>query len=958
MKLSTAIVLALAVVRGAAAQTAATGSVRGIVMDPNGGVLPGVSISATSDSVPGVFAATTNRAGQYRLGDLPPGTYTVVARLSGFAQFVRAGIVVRAGLNLDLDVTMSLGDITELIEVTEETPLLETKTAVHAVNVSGELERALPLSERREWFGALTLAPGVTSSESANNEKLLYVNGADAAANIVQIDGADMTPTIASTLRYTSLNMDAIDDVQIKTAGVDASAPLGLGGIINIATASGTNRLKGAATLFVQPRSWNDSNTPGGTSSVVDQRQTDLSLGGPLVKDHLWAFGAYRDVDTSTGISRTAAQLDALRGLVAGFTPFDSTNVAHFWFAKGTAQLGPRQQLTGSYQRDVNPIAFADAVTARPRDEATGGIGAALRLQSLWSDQLTMRIGASYNDKRRDVLHALDPTEPLQRVYQSTIPSGGVLLGNGRLVDRGAPLTGGSTQPNSKVTLSFDATLYRRGWIGSHELQTGVYAQPRIRTGLIDNYPNGGFVFEEAVLRQAGNFAAGASPFHRVILDATTNERLRRTGQDYAVYIQDAWRPVPRLTINPGVRIDRILWRDDLFDVTAERSTAIGPRLGVNYALTSDARNVAKAHWVRVHDQPAQTGTSVGSATPAQRDLYDLNLDGTFETVLTTPATFAVTAGRSIDPDFHQPFVQEWGAGFERQFAGQLSTSVNLVRRDFRDRPTLIETNSRFDGKAFVGYIDESFNQIYRATNNDWNWPVYTSVELVLTRRTTHVQGIASYVRQWRHITGTWQPNDPAAFIQPAAFPNDRGIGSSTGSTASPTDANSLSGTHMTQAATGSAQWKDHVVRLGVTYRAPWEVLLATTYTLQAGGWSGPIITRLAAADPSFGAATVTLSNGRRVANPLATTLRFANATRSDGQLTTPALHVWNIRAGRRISYRRVAFDLALDLFNVVNSGADQQFQLGANQTYNPLYGTTTYRQLPRSAQAVIRASF
>src|SRR5581483_4319251 len=111
------------------------------------------------------------------------------------------------------------------------------------------------------------------------------------------------------------------------------------------------------------------------------------------------------------------------------------------------------------------------------------------------------------------------------------------------------------------------------------------------------------------------------------------------------------------------------------------------------------------------------------------------------------------------------------------------------------------------------------------------------------------------------------------------------------------------------------AQWKDHVVRLGATYRAPWDVLLATTYTLQSGGWSGPIITRIAAADPSLGPATATLSNGRRVANPLATTLRFASATRGDGQITTPTLHVWNIRAGRRISYRRVAFDLALDLF-------------------------------------------
>jgi carboxypeptidase family protein len=940
------------------AQTTASGTLRGTATDPQRAVVPGVSVSVTSATVPGARTATTNEAGEYRFADLPPGTYTLVAELDGFSRFVRTPIVVSAGLNVTVDFTMSVGAISETIEVRQETPLLESLRASQAVNIAGDMLRAMPLAERREWFGAVTLAPGVTSSEATNNEKLLYVNGADSSANIVQLDGADMTPTLASTLRYTSLNVDAIDDIQIKTAGVDASAPLGLGGIINVAAASGTNRVKATATLFVQPHAWNGSNSPGGTSSAVDQRQADLSAGAPLVKDRVWIFAANRDADTSTGISRTAAQLDALRGLVPGFTPFDNTNVAHFWFAKITAQPSAAHQLSGFYQYDVNPVSFADAVTAHTRDEATGGTGASVRLSSVWSDRVTTRIGASYNDKRRDVLHALDPREPLQRVYQATIVSGGLLLGNGRLVDRGAPLTGGSTQPNSKITLSLDATLSVNRRLGSHEFQTGIYAQPRIRTGLLDNYPNGGFVFEEAVLRQPGAFSVGVAPFHRVVIDAVTNLRLKRRGQDYAVYVQDAWRPAPRLTINPGVRIDRIVWVDELFGVTSERSTAVGPRLGLNYALTDDLRNVVKAHWVRVHDQPAQTGASVGTSTPAQRDLYDLDLDGTFETTLITPATFAVTPGRSIDPDFHQPFLQEWGAGYDKQLPGQTTVAVNLVRRDFRDRPTLVETNSRYSGIAFAGYQDEAFNQIYQATNNRWNWPVYTALDVSLTRRTPRLQGIASYVRQWRHIAGTWQPNDPAAFIQPSAFANDRGIGSSTGSTASPTDANSLSGTQMTQAATGSAQWQDHVVRAGVTCRGPWDLLLATTYTFQSGGWSGPIISRVAAADPAFGPATLTLTNGRRVANPLATTLRFAGQTRADGQLHTPMLHVWNVRAGRRFSYRRLVVDASLDVFNLTDNDADQQFQLGANQTYNPLFGATTYRQLPRSAQAVLRIAY
>lgn len=953
MRRIASLLLTLVVGAPLAAQTTASGGIRGVANDEHGGALPGVTVSVTSPTVPGVYTATTDRDGRYRLADLPPGDYTIVAELAGFSRFVRTPVVVRSGLHLEVDFVMTVGAVTETIEVRADTPLLESQTAVQAVNIGSAIVRTMPLSERREWFGAVTLAPGVTSSETVNNEKLLFVHGADFAANIVQIDGADMTPTLASTLRYTSLNTDAIDDIQIKTAGVDASAPLGLGGIISIATASGTNRLKGIVSLSVQPRAWNDSNTPGGTSSTVDARQLDLSLGGPIVKDRLWAFGAWRGLDVTSGISRTATQLAALRALVPGFTPFDGTNGARFWLAKITAQPSSSQRLDALYQRDVNPVSFADAVTAKPREEATGGTGASIRLSSIWSGRLTTRVGASYNDKRRDVLHALDPTEPLQRVYQSTITSGGLLAGNGRLVDRGAPLTGGTTQPNSKITFSFDASLYiRRG--GSHELQSGVYAQPRIHVGLRDNYPNGGFVAEEAVLRQPTDLAAGVVPFHRIFLDPVTNLRLQRRGQDYAFYIQDAWRPIARLTISPGVRIDRVIWTDQLFGVTSERATSIGPRFGLNYALTDGTRNIVKAHWVRVHDQPAQTGTSVGTSAVSQRDLFDLNLDGTFETVLATPATFAVTPARSIDPDFHQPYVQEWGVGYAKQLQSQLTAGVEVVHRDFRDRSTLVETNSRYNGTAFAGFIDEAFNQVYQATNNRWNWPAYTSLELSLTKQTPRLQGIASYVRQWRHIAGTWQPNDPALFIQPAAFANDRGIGSSTGATGSTADANSLSGTQMTQA----PQWQDHVVRGGVTVRAPGALLVSTTYTFQSGGWSGPIVTRIAAPDPAFGPALVTLSNGRRVSNPLATQIRFAGATRGDGQLTTPALHVWNLRIGRRFTWRTIALDAALDVFNVTNHDADQQFQPGANQTYNPLFGTTTFRQLPRSAQAVIRASF
>lgn len=162
----------------------------------------------------------------------------------------------------------------------------------------------------------------------------------------------------------------------------------------------------------------------------------------------------------------------------------------------------------------------------------------------------------------------------------------------------------------------------------------------------------------------------------------------------------------------------------------------------------------------------------------------------------------------------------------------------------------------------------------------------------------------------------------------------------------------------MTEIGSASAQWQDHAIRAGVAWSGPWALLLAANYTLQSGIYSGPIVTRLAAADPAFGPATVTLSNGRVVSNPLATVIRFAYPTRGDGQLTTPPYRALNLRVGRRFAFGRANLDASLDVFNITNNGADMFFQNGANQMYNVLFGTTTFRQLPRSAQILLRASF
>jgi hypothetical protein len=357
----------------------------------------------------------------------------------------------------------------------------------------------------------------------------------------------------------------------------------------------------------------------------------------------------------------------------------------------------------------------------------------------------------------------------------------------------------------------------------------------------------------------------------------------------------------------------------------------------------------------RTHDAVAATGalTSVGSASPGIRDLYDLDANGTFETVFLTPPLTVEAANRHIELEgYRQPHVDEIRLAYQRQFPSRITTEAGVLRRTFRDNRALVEINGIYENGVFRGYRDESTADIFQPSSNVWNWPVYTALQLQVARNAQPLQVIASYVRQWRHLAGTWQPNDPASFIQPEAFANNRGIGPSS------TDlgTNSLSGT---AAVSGSSGWRDHVVRIAAAYQGPRGFHLAGTYVLESGRWSGPIITSVTP-DPRFGPATVRLSNGRVVSNPLATPFRFAFPTRGEGQFTTPWLSTLNLQVGREFRIGRIRLEPGIDALNVLNAAGDQDlvFGTGANQTFSANYRVAGNRQPPRQAQVSLRITF
>lgn len=938
------------------AQGQILGAVRGVVTDQQGAMLPGVLITAVSFDSGGTYAATTDAIGFYSLLHLPPGQYRITAVLHGFAPLTRDSFPVRAGMNHSLDLSLPLGDVTEGVVVQAEASLLESRNATQGINISGSVQRQLPLSSKRDWSSALTLAAGIVSTERSGTT-FYQLHGADSGSQVFQVDGADVGAASTSSQDFFRASVDIIQDVQIKTAASDPSTPLGLGAIVNVTTRSGTDAGYAGAHMVYRPRKWNGRNEPGGTSAAALVSQPDVYAAGPLVKKHLWLFGAYRRESSNTSINRSAEQLSNLAALDPSFEDVDATERGYSLFLKPTLQFAPSHTLSVSVESSrLTARRGTPSASERTKENLTTGSVASLRLDSTWGQRLVTRGTAFYNNKAAP----LDMTSdvPSQPVYAATTSNAGRVTGVGVLGILGAETQSGVARPIQQAAISVDASLHVPQLIaGSHDIHVGIYAQPWLNTRAITRYINSGFTLEEHVLLVPGDLSAGTRPFHRRIYDNSQYQSLSNNASDIGWYLQHVWTPLSTLSVSAGLRFDRIRRHDRLFDVPVQSSLEIGPRIGVNYAFDREGLNRLRGQYGRVHERLSQGDVSVGALAPTFTDTYDTDGDGRFDQALVTPGGLQAASSRQIDlNERHQPFVDEFSVAYERQWPLGFVTSISAVQRAYKDRTALVEINGRYDGERFLGYHDESQNEVYLVTNNRWNYPLVRDLQLAVSRHTATTALVANYVRQWRHIAGTWQPGDPATLVQPLAFANNKGIGSTSSPTSVALDANSMSGTNMIQNQSAS-QWRDHVVRIGGSWQTSVSVQVSATYTFQSGTWSGPVYTRV---DPDhrFGPATITLSTGRVVSNPLATTFRFAGATRGSGQLRLPDYHLMNLRVARswRLGGRR-QLEVGLSVFNALNSDATQLFGT-PNWAFSPTFGTTIFRQPPRSGQLEVGIRF
>src|SRR5687768_11261428 len=276
-------------------------AVAGVVRDPSGGVLPGVTVEASSSAlIEKVRSVVTDNTGQYRIVDLRPGTYTLTFTLPGFNTVARTGIEVSGSGTVTVNSDMTVGGLEETITVAGETPVVDVQNATRQAVMSGDLVASVPAA--RSWNGLLLLMPGVTgtpnSMQLTPSMITFGIHGGPTSEGRLLVGGMNVGASRGGGgVSGYQVNTGNVEEVTFATSGGLGEVETG-GPHMNIVPKTGGNAFSGGASFFYSNRDLQSSNytdelraaglrSPGDLLELWD---IDASLGGPLKRDRLWFF--------------------------------------------------------------------------------------------------------------------------------------------------------------------------------------------------------------------------------------------------------------------------------------------------------------------------------------------------------------------------------------------------------------------------------------------------------------------------------------------------------------------------------------------------------------------------------------------------------------------------------------------------------------------------------------------
>jgi hypothetical protein len=625
----------------------AQASITGVVRDPSGAVLPGVTVEASSPAlIEKVRSVVTDGSGQYRIIDLRPGTYAVVFSLSGFSTVRREGIELTGTFVATIDVDLRVGSLEETITVTGESPIVDVQRTTQQRVFDQQVIEQIPAG--RSHINMVVLIPGLAAAQpgrgaladvgGTNNlqNTTFTIHGGRTSDTRLQLDGVRLG-NVLSGGEFSNFVPDtgSTQEVAVDYAAVSAEQPFG-GLRIDIIPREGGNSLRGVVFATAVNSAWQTSNLDDdlrarGLPEPNEMKQAwdvNPSVGGPIVRDRLWFYGSARWQTNQNFIA--GLYYNANEGDPTKWTYVADTSRRGFFSLE---QNGVNLRLT-SQLAQKHKVSFYYDNQARIWDDTRAGVSpesaVAYRFpvlslaQAAWTVPMTNKLlfEARYALRGEAFGNQL-PDEG--SVYRDMIP---VLEQSNTFFYRGKGGDGGTSGLFGYSSQNINTLVTSMSYVtGAHSIKVGfsdTWASTVSTSESNSHYMQ--FRFNNGIPNQVTLYGV-----------PTRGESLVKG--ELGIYAQDRWT-IDRWTLNAGVRYDGFRGgypeqyrgpaplqptRDYTFPaVTSMSMHDITPRLGASYDLFGNGKTAVKASLGKYMLTLFTIGNPAGVSTTTTRNWNDL----------------------------------------------------------------------------------------------------------------------------------------------------------------------------------------------------------------------------------------------------------------------------------------------------------------------------------------------
>ncbi len=547
-----------------------TGSIIGTITSQDGATMPGVTVTISDEETGFQRVTVSNAGGEYKFVALKPGRYGLLAALDGFQTYQR-NIEIGLGRTVKNDFVMTLGAVTDVIEVTGEAPLVDVTSTVSGITVNtGQLANSTPLG--RDATQIALLAPGTTSGDTAFDwatpgQNLNSMGGASVAENQMQVNGLNIS-NFRNGLGGSFVPFEFVEELQVKTGGYEAEYGRATGGVVNMVTKSGTNSFHGNVSAYFRPESlqeqqpntylaWNQDET-------TEESEYNASIGGPIVKDHLFffAFVRYWDRNRLGLLTTTGTRFEVAQPYYGGKVDWNITNNHRLEATYITDEV---ETDTQDYQYDRDAGTLTPGFTGVQQRGGQNIIG---KYTGIFAENFL--IAGQYGTNDFDRTNSSEG-DPCPYAYDRR-GGNSVKLGCWVNWSRGASF-------DAREAYRVDADWY----LGNHSLRGGVDIEKN-RSDEQTGYSGGLFSF----------FYDAGDPTPEYPYEARMRHYENAGSFDVnsqAIYVQDSWAIGSNMTFNFGVRYEEFENKNSNGDTFIKVDNQWAPRLGLVWDLSGQGRS-------------------------------------------------------------------------------------------------------------------------------------------------------------------------------------------------------------------------------------------------------------------------------------------------------------------------------------------------------------------------------